>query len=655
MKINRDIVEYSGNTEIITEAYGLTNVALIADILSNMYSDPIMAVIREYVANALDSHFMAGKADVPIRIIIPNINHLFFEVHDFGLGLDDVEAKRLWKYGDSNKNHTDDVIGGFGIGSKAGFSYTNNFEVITTKNGIKRSYITFKNEAGAHTELVLEEPTDEGNGVVIKIPVKATDINAFREKAQTMLQWLEVQPEVIGMKIYPVEYEFKGDGYYILKNNFDKIYVKMGNVVYDTELYSDQFSRDVVLNYPIGAFRIAPSRENIIVKTEDQEKIFDRVKEIYEVEKKRVESELKSQKSLFRAYKLHKQLNEIFTAEMDFNWKGRDSIAVTLAKAISRGRGKSLKIYPDVKKVGIDQIRYIYDIEGKKKGYLEALKETYSSYGMFGSTDYMLVIDTTNPKQALRDWLAAGRPEVPFIRYSDIAKTFIPKTYDRKPVMFKLFVGKSLKVIDNVEIDINDGYPYKYVNVHFNKFLNCSIYSDEFKAIVQNAGIKDDFLIVPSSLSKSLPANWICLDKVLTDAVEQVKDLYEQILLKKELISCSYFKDIKKMVEQSKEKNIRFKGLNADLFEYLFPLDLVISPEEEIIKTIGKDVLHLYKDTSKKSVKYISTFRKLKEKIENNYPVINKRYNAFSYLDNSDIQYIDLMNKHVYNMETTTD
>lgn len=372
MRINRDIVEYSGNTEIITEAYGLTNIALIADILSNMYSDPIMAVIREYVANALDSHFMAGKAHVPIRVIIPNINHLFFEVHDFGLGLDNIEVKRLWRYGDSDKNHTDDVIGGFGIGSKAGFSYTNNYEIVATKNGVKRSYITFKNEQGPLTELISEEATDEGNGVIIKIPVKATDINAFREKAQAMLKWLEVQPEVIGMKIEAVQYEIKGEDYFILKNNSSKIFIKMGNVVYDSELYSDGFDRDIVLTYPIGAFRVAPSRENIIVKTEDQDIIQEKVKEIYKLESERINRELKREKSLYRAYQLHKKLNDIFQYEQDFNWKGRDSYAVPLAKAIARGRGKSLKIYPDIKRIGIDQIKYIYDTEGNKK-YLLSL------------------------------------------------------------------------------------------------------------------------------------------------------------------------------------------------------------------------------------------------------------------------------------------
>lgn len=41
MRIKRDIVEYEGNTAITAEEFGITNIPVIADLLSNMYSDPI--------------------------------------------------------------------------------------------------------------------------------------------------------------------------------------------------------------------------------------------------------------------------------------------------------------------------------------------------------------------------------------------------------------------------------------------------------------------------------------------------------------------------------------------------------------------------------------------------------------------------------------
>ena len=58
------------------------------DILSNkLYSDPILAIVRELLCNAYDSHVVAGTTDIPIDITFPNNLENTFTIRDYGTGL----------------------------------------------------------------------------------------------------------------------------------------------------------------------------------------------------------------------------------------------------------------------------------------------------------------------------------------------------------------------------------------------------------------------------------------------------------------------------------------------------------------------------------------------------------------------------------------
>ena len=44
----------------------------IFNVLRNqLYSDKVLAVIREYSTNAVDAHIEVGKADTPIKVTLP--------------------------------------------------------------------------------------------------------------------------------------------------------------------------------------------------------------------------------------------------------------------------------------------------------------------------------------------------------------------------------------------------------------------------------------------------------------------------------------------------------------------------------------------------------------------------------------------------------
>lgn len=82
-----------------------------------LYSDKILAVLREYSSNAWDAHRMVGKNDLPIRITLPETETPTLVIRDFGPGMSPDEVFNIYtQYGESTKRGTDDAVGMMGIG-----------------------------------------------------------------------------------------------------------------------------------------------------------------------------------------------------------------------------------------------------------------------------------------------------------------------------------------------------------------------------------------------------------------------------------------------------------------------------------------------------------------------------------------------------------
>ena len=85
----------------------------IFNVLRNqLYSDKILAVIREYSTNAVDAHIEVGKADLPILVTLPSALTPEFKVRDFGRGLTETQVSEIYAmYGESTKRGTNEQIG----------------------------------------------------------------------------------------------------------------------------------------------------------------------------------------------------------------------------------------------------------------------------------------------------------------------------------------------------------------------------------------------------------------------------------------------------------------------------------------------------------------------------------------------------------------
>ena len=108
--------------------FGISNSAEFFNILSSsLYTDQILAVVREVICNAWDAHIEAGMTHVPIKITTTQDE---FIVQDFGHGIPKDKIGEIYGvYGKSSKKDNGEVTGGFGLGCKSPFAYTDHFEV----------------------------------------------------------------------------------------------------------------------------------------------------------------------------------------------------------------------------------------------------------------------------------------------------------------------------------------------------------------------------------------------------------------------------------------------------------------------------------------------------------------------------------------------
>lgn len=180
------------------------HIAHIMGILrSQLYTNPIAAVCREYMANARDSHKEAGKHDTPITVILPTALRSEWTCIDEGVGLSPDELKNIWTtYGASTKRDSDEMIGGFGIGSKSAFSYATAFTIVTRKDGMEYKYTAYidnETNKGRLVALAEPQPTSKSNGVEIKVVVKDRDRDKFIHETVRACYYWDTLPNIVNL------------------------------------------------------------------------------------------------------------------------------------------------------------------------------------------------------------------------------------------------------------------------------------------------------------------------------------------------------------------------------------------------------------------------------------------------------------------------
>jgi hypothetical protein len=201
MKIAAHNNSLKSNIEVESQNFGIGDASVVIEILRNrLYQHKIRTLVQEYMCNARDAHREVSNP-APIQVAVPNQLSPTFRVRDFGPGISPDRIRDVFvMYGASTKRGTNKQTGGFGIGAKSAWSYTDSFTIVSYVDGKRRTYVahTGVNNNG-RLDLIETVDTIEPNGTEIQVAVKQNDIEEFRNSIFRACYFWQVKPKFTGL------------------------------------------------------------------------------------------------------------------------------------------------------------------------------------------------------------------------------------------------------------------------------------------------------------------------------------------------------------------------------------------------------------------------------------------------------------------------
>lgn len=270
------LVVATGNTALatMTSRVDPEGARRMMEMLVNLYADRRLAVVREYVSNAVDATRVAGSTEA-VAITSPTILEPNLIITDRGTGMsvEEVEATFL-AFAASTKRDTNDLVGGLGVGAKSAWAITESFLIDTVKDG-RRTLVRAARDL-SHQVLLAGEPTDLPTGTTISIPVEVgTDIDPWRrviaevstahDPGAVTVDGKAVTSIAAGpSRIGPVLCKRLRGGY------GDNVMIRSGGTLFAsvnevTRMVQNHTKLTAcVIELPIGSFDHTPSRESIV-------------------------------------------------------------------------------------------------------------------------------------------------------------------------------------------------------------------------------------------------------------------------------------------------------------------------------------------------------------------------------------------------------
>ena len=257
------------------------NSAFFHMLSSTLYSNQKEAVVREVVCNAWDAHIEAG-VDLPIEITLTDEK---LTVKDHGKGIPKDRIGQIYgTYGESTKKHDGNQTGGFGLGSKAPWAYTEHFNVTSAHDGVKTIYNLNRSSADANGRPgitpIVSIPTTE-TGLTVEVNILREDRHEFINTVQRIVINGGIKAIVNGALAESVVYP--QDGVFTLTNKLvsiqSRVVLKYGNVIYPISfshpsIKSAAYQLDSLVNQlphgwrlvllaPPHSISVTPSRESL--------------------------------------------------------------------------------------------------------------------------------------------------------------------------------------------------------------------------------------------------------------------------------------------------------------------------------------------------------------------------------------------------------
>ena len=342
MKLKTEKKEFE-NLGVESKTFSVdTNDTMIIKLLRDkMYKNKIGAVCREVVSNSRDANREAGRESTPVCVELTNNlgsllsdEEMYITFQDNGVGISPNRMDNIFlKYGGSTKRDSDKYTGGFGIGAKTPFAYSNEFIIITVveEKGVRTKYeyqavITSNGKSEVSRMMLLgSEVTDEQTGTKVCVPIKQEDRIEFEKELVYVTSLWKVKPVLKGFT--------EETTITILKETKDYIFIKDSSGRDNRSMFGSQtfialideipykLERDkltdykeleeisgkiedrykLVLKYNTGEVSVSGSREDVEYVNDNYEKFVEKAKIVLKEGEEFIESFLNSASSYIQS------------------------------------------------------------------------------------------------------------------------------------------------------------------------------------------------------------------------------------------------------------------------------------------------------------------------------------------------------------------
>jgi hypothetical protein len=330
MKLSESKPYFESSGDMQEHFFSIKDQGMIFEILrSKMYSNPILAICREITCNARDAHREVGTPEVPVHIHLPVGLEPTWSVKDFGPGISPDRMLNIFiQYTASTKREDNLQTGGFGLGAKTPFSYSDSFSVTTVHDGIRYSYACSIDDTKVGKLLLLDQrPSTEPNSTEIAIQVKPVDFNTFHQYTEQACRHWDVKPTLTGGSInwQTINKIAEGSGWAITNSND---YNKHARVVIDGIEYPltlddlrkyadtkliDAARGNFVMYFGVGELSLSANREQLFLDKPTQTKIRERIDLITSEIRKTISDKIDAFPNLWEANIYYrKELSSVF-------------------------------------------------------------------------------------------------------------------------------------------------------------------------------------------------------------------------------------------------------------------------------------------------------------------------------------------------------
>lgn len=672
MKLNdvRPTVETSGEME--EQFFSIQDTGMIFDILRNkMYSNPVMAICREISCNARDAHREVGKADVPCQITLPNYFDSFLKIKDFGPGISPDRMSNIFiKYTASTKRNDNVQTGGFGLGAKTPFSYSDTFTIETVYNGVKYAYACYIDETKIGKLNLMNKENVDGvpNGTEICIPVQSKDFQAFYDAIEFVTRHWDVKPVIKGETL---EYRtptpvFQGKDWFISAENRDSynhgynghVKIIVDGIEYplsinqlkldkDTQVLMRHLKGTVYLIVGIGKLSLAANRESVHLDESTTKEILDRLHTVSQELHKAYQATIDTLPSYWDACvyfsnQTHKCISSASTYFKDVTWNGKKLInnhvylkdlrILQITKTASHSKSQYARHWTHSLHFAENSRLFINDltvreVTGRHVGEIFNKDPSLKTIMIFTPN----MDATKNIETIIKDNSLDG---FTFAKLSTEAKLFKGRTQSDKPrlLLFK-FEGSGFKQTSYAAMEEDN-----------NKKILARLVRDVHNPSKKYPLIKDDHAVNVQAL------NYLALikdysiygvDEDVPD--ERVEEEFEDILTLKEYIdkhafkNCNFdFAEIKYAVDHCHYNDYSRRNLQGNEIHIKDPNSLFMKAHNASQKLMelkeNASLLHMYEVLVKKvTVAEVNDYinknpdmdlKKIKAQVEKEYPLL---------------------------------